>query len=127
MLRRVDMLRSSQGQRLNSRWTHSLKSANSIIQRSKERVVYRESQVQVASGSYSVGEERKMGMIACKGYYDRRKWAMQYLFATITLGWELDTIILLGSFQVEMFYDSMIKGVSKKTNTKGEDTSRRCN
>lgn len=77
MLHRVDMLRSSQSQRLNSRWTHYLKSANSMIQRSKERVVYRESQVQVASGSYSVGEERKTGMIAWKGYYDRRKRAMQ--------------------------------------------------
>lgn len=75
MLHRVDMLTNNQGQRVNSRWTHSLKSASSVIQRNKERGVYRESKV--ASGSYSVGRERKTGVITHKGYYDRRKFAMQ--------------------------------------------------
>ena len=75
MLYRVDMLTSNQGQRVNSRWTHSLKSASSVIERNKERGGYRESKV--ASGSYSVGKERKTGVVTCKGYYDRRKLAMQ--------------------------------------------------
>jgi len=71
----MDMITSNQGQRVKSRWTHSLKSANSIIERNKQRRVYGESKV--VNVSYSVGKERKTGVVTCKGYYGRRNLTMQ--------------------------------------------------
>lgn len=74
MLYRVNMLTSNHGQRVN-RWTHSLKSASSVIERNKEGGVYRE--IKVASSSYFVDKERKTGVVTCLRYYDRRKLVMQ--------------------------------------------------
>lgn len=61
MLYKVDITSSKQDQRENSRWTHSLKGASSIIERNKERWLYGEREA--ARCSYCTGKGKKTGVV----------------------------------------------------------------